>query len=536
MDPLLQKDVARIEAERREPLPEGSEWGRDGGDEIEPLLAFIDVIDAAWLLKLANGEVMPERKGVVPAWQDVPPEAKLSLTTLRKTTMELKLPIAVLSYGWASRGHCDPDGALLRRLKPVLQRMVHCCQHGVSRMSPDERPAAWGIIWDFLSLPQRGYTTGYNATRDDRSPYQLARFSQGLGSINVPYAAIYVTTLVCDWPMPEGAENAAPIEQRGWCIFERALSSVRKDGRSCLQLSLLEEKGAVGGYWQDLEMTCKASRAAPLPPDAFEAMLRDGMAREEAAPGSGFRFTNGKDATNICIPQYREGFLRLMGGEGVLLNFAGCGWGDEEVKTLAAALAYAQASRATTQAKTLGLSSNKLTDAAMPPLVEAIEAGAMPEMNELFLDSNEFLCDPGLAALRPLLAGRLSGRLGAFSFGSQLTAEGARSLVALMADGHFAILTDLDLSGNRGLGDEGAAAIAGALSEGLLPKLKTLYLEGTGMGDAGAAALAEALGGAPELQQLIVGRNAFGEEAKDALKAACEKRGVKAMKSYFDAL
>jgi len=255
---------------------------------------------------------------------------------------------------------------------------------------------------------------------------------------------------------------------------------------------------------------------------------RDGMAREEAAPGTGFRFTSGKDATKICIPQYREGFLRLMGGRGVLLNFARCGWGHEEVKTLAAALAYAQASRATTQARTLWLSSNKLTDAAMPPLVEAIEAGAMPELDGLGLDSNEFLGDPGLAALRPLLAGRLSGRLGKFCFGSQLTAEGARSLVALMADGHFAILTYLDLGGNRGLGDEGAAAIAGALCEGLLPKLKELYLHGTGMDDAGAAALAEALGGAPELQQLIVGRNAFGEGAKDALKAACEKRGVKA--------
>ena len=536
VDPLLQADVARIEAERREPLPEGSEWGELGGDEIEPLLAFIDVIDAAWLLKLANGEVMPERKGVVPAWQDVPPEAKLSLTTLRKTTMVLKLPIAVLSYGWASRGHCDPDGALLRRLKPVLQRMVHCCQHGWRRRSPHQRPAAWGIIWDFLSLPQRGYTTGCNATRDDRSPYQLARFSQGLGSINVPYAAIHVTTLVCDWPMPEGAENAAPIEQRGWCIFERALSSVCKDGGCCLQLSLLEGKGTVNEYWQDLVMTCQASRAAPLPPDAFEAMLRDGMAREEAAPGSGFRFTNGKDATNICIPQYREGFLRLMGGRGVLLNFDLCGWGDEEVKTLAAALAYAQANRATTQARILRLAANKLTDAAMPPLVEAIEAGAMPELRHFFLDSNEFLGDPGLAALRPLLAGRLSGRLWAFGFGSQLTAEGARLLVALMADGHFAILGYLDLSWNLGLGDEGAAAIAGALCEGLLPKLQVLRLDGTGMGDAGAAALAEALGGAPELQKLIVGSNPFGEEAQDALKEACEKRGVKAMEDPFDAL
>ena len=105
-----------------------------------------------------------------------------------------------------------------------------------------------------------------------------------------------------------------------------------------------------------------------------------------------------------------------------------------------------------------------------------------------------------------------------------------------MADGHLAELTKLDLHNNPGLGDEGAAAIAGALSEGLLPKLETLYLDGTGMGDAGAAALAEALGGAPELQKLIVGKNAFGEEAKEALKAACEKRGAKAMKSYFDAL
>merc|ERR1719383_1415606 len=93
----------------------------------------------------------------------------------------------------------------------------------------------------------------------------------------------------------------------------------------------------------------------------------------------------------------------------------------------------------------------------------------MPEMNELFLDSNEFLCDPGLAALRPLLAGRLSGRLGAFSFGSQLTAEGARSLVALMADGHFAILTDLDLSKNRGLGDEGAWRLLARCPRGCCP-------------------------------------------------------------------
>ena len=74
---------------------------------------------------------------------------------------------------------------------------------------------------------------------------------------------------------------------------------------------------------------------------------------------------------------------------------------------------------------------------------------------------------------------------------------------------------------NAGLGDEGAAAIAGALSEGRLPKLKELRLNGTRMGDAGATALAGALGGAPQLKKLIVGKNAFGQGGKEALKAAC---------------
>ena len=273
----LAADEARINEEAQRPLPEGSMWKNFGGEELEALLAHTDVINAAWLLKLVNGEVMPEREGVVPAWQDVPPEAKLSLATLRRTTMMLKLPVAVLSYGWAARGHPDPTGALLRRLKPVLERMLHCCEHGKSSFAPDERPAAFGIVWDvrqsrclgldlspsallfvcrsliraapvlvmpcllswlarvllsrlprpqFMSLPQRGYTSGYVPdelgpdgkvikSNDDRSPYQRKRFSRGLGSINIWYGSMYTFTLVCDWEMPQGAENAAPIDKRG---------------------------------------------------------------------------------------------------------------------------------------------------------------------------------------------------------------------------------------------------------------------------------------------------------------------------------
>ena len=96
---LMAADEARVAKMAAMPLPKGSEWHLCGGAELEPLLAYTDVVDAAWLLKLAKGEVMPERKGVVPAWQELPSEAKLDLATLRKTTMALKLPVAVLSYG-----------------------------------------------------------------------------------------------------------------------------------------------------------------------------------------------------------------------------------------------------------------------------------------------------------------------------------------------------------------------------------------------------------------------------------------------------
>ena len=150
---LLAADEARLLAAAARPLPAGSQWHLCGGAELEPLLPFTDVIDAAWLLKLADGEVMPERKGVVPPWQLVPTEAKLSLETLRRTTMELALPVAVLSYGWESARHPDPDGALLRRLRPVLAAMVHCCQHGMNPYLPDEKPAAWGIVWECARPP-----------------------------------------------------------------------------------------------------------------------------------------------------------------------------------------------------------------------------------------------------------------------------------------------------------------------------------------------------------------------------------------------
>ena len=64
---------------------------------------------------------------------------------------------------------------------------------------------------------------------------------------------------------------------------------------------------------------------------------------------------------------------------------------------------------------------------------------------------------------------------------------------------------DLNLQGNK-IGDEGAAALAQALREGAMPRLKGLNLGKNGIGTKGVAALADSLreGGAPDLKVIWI--------------------------------
>ena len=370
-------DEERVKAEAAEPLPEGSTWVKSGGypmggPELEPLLAHTTLINVDWLVDFADGKVMPEREGVVPAWQQLPSEAIVSLTQLRQTTYLAGLPVAVLSYGWAAKHHPDPTGEQLRRMLPALRSMKNFKEgFGVP---------TWGLVWDFMSLPQRGYTTKYDADHEDRTDYQLKRFIKGLKHINVWYGHAYVTTLVCDWPMPAGAQNPHPIDVRGWCVFERHLSSIVKDGNCYLQLSLLPADAESMG-WRDVVRACKGARRPPLAADAFEQLMRDNL--ESGA----FKFTNGKDATNVCIPQYAEAFTRLL-GTSKLLGYAMLGWGAAEGEQLAAALACAQRMGTAVAAERLLLFGNKLGTAGVRAIGKVIEAGALPRLKKLYTEDN----------------------------------------------------------------------------------------------------------------------------------------------------
>ena len=131
-------------ATAEEKATEGVAYTMFGLRPLEPLLASIDLIDAAYLIALG------EAGGVVPRWQDVPAAARINAASVwRLRGFNQGVPILVLSYPWLDRHHPDKHGATLRRILPILRACreealesggVHC---------------TFGVFWDYLSFPQR---------------------------------------------------------------------------------------------------------------------------------------------------------------------------------------------------------------------------------------------------------------------------------------------------------------------------------------------------------------------------------------------
>ena len=336
-------------------------WGNPeyGAAELEPLLAFTTLVDIRWLARFAAQE--DDDLKPIPSWQALPPEAVVQKAQLEAYT-GIGLPILVLSYPWLDRRHPDPHRQHLKTLRPLLNAIVaYCDEEGGEGCS-------FGVLWDFMALPQACGGGGHDAepaspnqtTGDARTPAQIERFRKGLGSINVWYSSPHTFILCLDLPPPVDAVNATPYQRRGWCVFEQCLSSLVKNSNCFLRLSGLgaaDDGTAATSSWFEIITACAAQRSAPMAPDAFEKMMREGVAAAEG----GIVFTSGKDLTEVTIPQYRAAFLRVLGHTNAL-DFSGLGWNDDDVTQLAAALAFAGSEGCLTSLQSIDLYNNELTD------------------------------------------------------------------------------------------------------------------------------------------------------------------------------
>ena len=165
-----------------------SDWSSLGGEWLEPLLEHTTLIDARYLLALADAG------GIVPRWQELPEAARITPANVWRlkaaVSMLGQLPVLVLSYPWLDKDHPDRMGETLRRVAPVLRAWL------ADVTARHSEHCTIGVLWDYTSLPQRPY--------DDDG--QQARFKRGLTSIDKWYSHPYTVTLRVTNALPTGAE------------------------------------------------------------------------------------------------------------------------------------------------------------------------------------------------------------------------------------------------------------------------------------------------------------------------------------------
>ena len=298
-----------------------TKWDEMGASSLKKALLDTVMIDAGWLADLADsGDILPR-------CQDVPPEAKVSLTEMEAWGDEYTVGVLIISYPWLAKKHPDPHGEQLRKLCFVLKAFAT-----KAREYPGCRV---GVFWDYLSLPQPNIKGD-----DDRSPEMIARFKRALQGINAWYGHQKTTVLLVTTPLPTGHEytNVQPYNGRGWCFAEKLMSAIVKDDAALIDMSRLNGNEST---LSEIIENGKSNRPPPMAPDAFHQMLKLGV-----QDGS-IKFTNRGDV-DVVATIYKRAFLDEM-STATDLFYMGFDWGDEQIATLSTALRFAHACGAMAQ-------------------------------------------------------------------------------------------------------------------------------------------------------------------------------------------
>jgi len=362
-----------------------------------------------------------------------------------------------VSYPWLDRNHPDPHGEQLRKLAFVLKAFAEKAR--------EYKGCRVGVFWDYPSLPQK--SVGCSGDEDDRTKEEMARFKRALKGINTWYGHQKTHVLLVTTPLPDAHEytNMQPYDGRGWCKAERLMSVIVKDTDALIDLSQLQ--GDESSYAKIIEKG-KSNRDPPMAPDAFHAMLTSGV--EDGT----IKFTN-KGDVDLVAHIYKTAFLDEMTAA-TKLFYIQLDWGDEQVATLSAALAFAHARGALPHLETLYLYNNQIGDAGLTSLSTALARGALPQLVDLHLSLNQ-ISDAGLTSFSEALAsGALPQLVKLWLTDNQIGNSGLTSLSEALASGALGHLTSLGLSGNQ-IGDAGLKSFSEVLASGALAKLQDIYVD-----------------------------------------------------------
>lgn len=271
--------------------------------------APIRLVDASFVVELwRSGQRLPARQQLphTAFFNGLPSEAE----------------IVAISAPWLTDEHPDPWGDHLAHLGPPLLSLLQAHSHP---HSPISRVV---VFWDYLSL--------FQEVGGPRTPAEHEAFTLGLTASAVLFAHSRVNVWLQTAPplvLPEylsaTERGFAEHHTRGFCVWERQLSSLLKEAHRLLDIGVLYSSDvppAFDDFQSDVVALCVSQRPPPASPSSIAEMLY-------AMP-----FYSPADREQ-AIAVYAHLFEIVAAQTDVLL-FGGMHWGEAEAAMLAHALPY----------------------------------------------------------------------------------------------------------------------------------------------------------------------------------------------------
>jgi len=322
----------------------------------EQILAagHLKLLDVPWLLNQPDNYILQR-------CQDLPSEAFLDGASAAEG---LRVPqsIVVLSYGWLTKQHPDPNGHHMLRVRLFLQKIRRV-----------------GLFWDYAALPQKGISITLTGVEDiEKTPEEKKIFDAGLGAINLLYGSehtlvIQLTAMPKDIMAPAGyLENGTPYEDRGWCYFEATISAILKSSFNLFDLGKAEQElFDHHADFVDMSRAATIGRLPPMTPEDMEISLAQ------------LKFTSGADRGMVgkkYAQFFTEAAVKAQELIFVEVSGLGSGWGDKQIGQLCRALPAFKVCHS------LALPGHSITDEGMQLLADAFSQ--MPCLTTVGLGPN----------------------------------------------------------------------------------------------------------------------------------------------------
>lgn len=407
----------------------------------------IRLVKSTWILNYIVSLSLFDFPMLIMPCQALPDVAFFSYDELRERGVP---SILAISHMWLSPQHPDPFGDTLFLIAKYFSKAMSTENPKESRSDSDGLP----VFWDYASLYQK-----------PRSEEQDTLFRQGLKALGSLYSCKDTRVIsIADFPDRTPRIPSLPgYEERGWCFTEMCWANLTaEDFRRPPERLTYSTK--------PLRST---STVAPLVPDRFAQRLGE------------CHFTNEKTDRERVIDLHKH-HLRRFYEKTTKLDWTGRGWDEARLQDAMEVIANGY----TPHLKELMLGGNRdITHVGCNLIAQAIALGT--RLEKLSLACNNQVGDEGVQALCPVLSRVKSLDL----YGCNISAKGCKTLVEglLQAETSSSSVKQMNLSGNKDIGDAGLAEICRLFHHPLFGGLKDVKLDSCGCTENGLDHLWNAL-------------------------------------------